>query len=219
MSKHLSTLLLAWICLWASNAAAQSITLQPALGGIVMSNGTSIQSISSNFTGQLDEGTQINAWYLFNLPSSQQPIGAAVLSFEGAAMGRIDRTYALLFSDVNSDLEVLKSSPSGSDTFADLQEGTSYGSLLVTQGAYSLPIDSAILQAAQQGPGYLAVGISNVSARALVPDGLFDNGVVLTAVSLELTLTAVPEPHAILLLSVGIVAVHRRPQSRHLKEA
>jgi hypothetical protein len=181
-----------------SPAFAQSVL--PTEVGLIQSTGRG-STVTQPFVGKLDNDVELNAWFAFDM--SALPVDARdfTIAFNAESLDRTS-TYELLLSDVTTPSAILESSNAGLASFDDLQSGLTYGSVIAVSGRYEVALPGS-LSALTIGPVFV-FGISNVTARSLVTQGVFDYGSYITSVSLNYAVSPVPEPHGLLYAIFGV---------------
>jgi len=177
-----------------SPAFAESV--QPTEVGIIDSTGRGF-TLTQPFVGKLDNNVELNSWFAFDL--SALPVDARdfTIAFNAESLDKTS-TYELVLSDVTTPR-------AGIASFDDLQSGVAYGSVKTVSGQYEVPLPGS-LSAGATGPVFV-VGISNVTTRSQVIEGVFDYGSYITSVSLNYYSSPVPESHGLLYAIFGVACL------------
>jgi hypothetical protein len=199
----LKTIISSTLIALAMQAHGESVS--PSGFGVIDSRGVAYPATEA-FVGVLDNGTEVNTWYSFDIPVTMSPIIQASISFSASSFFN-DHSYTLYFSDVLTGASMLATQVPGADAFLDLQTGASFGSVPVTNGEYVLNLPPDDLKGSIANPNQFIIGVSNAVLPAPSSGGVFDLGTILSSLKLNYTIAAVPEPHAGALFILGLAAI------------
>ncbi len=193
------------ILAFASASHAATIDLNPVSKGWVQSTGVSNGShpLNNTFTGVCCGGGTYNSWVGFLLPDlSGETLSSATLTGTLQALSYDLTGITLAIYDVGSN-----PSAGGVSAFQDLQTGTKYGEVTVTDYVtpYSVELGSSIIaDVMARSGGWFYLGFTNTTILDASQFGTWSGDTMKLQLN---TVSAVPLPGAALLFGSALLGM------------
>jgi hypothetical protein len=173
-------------------------------------------------TGHLVSGLdahEFRSFFVFDTSGIAAPIVSAHFEAD-AGFWETEDPQTLVFFDVVSSLDALRTGAGGVDAFADLGTGVVYGGRIFPfadrEAFVSIPLnDEAFARIGESGLFAMGGALTSISG----PNQFIFGGTIGDVVRLRVETAATPEPSSLLLLASGALAERWRRRRRHYGHA